>query len=291
MKRFMTTPADRAPGGNRYFTNPENAAEMARLMKQSRFFTRSMGGLFPERTDLEHIRNILDVACGPGAWALDVASTFAHTQITGVDLSRLMIDYARAQAWDLELQNVHFRVMDVLKPLDFPDSSFDLVNARLLFSFLSPGVWPKLVQEYYRVTRPGGVARLIECEFGITNSPACERLTSMFTHVLNANGQSFSPDGRLVGITPMLGRFLRDAGYLNIQRLSFAFDFSAGMEDHADSYQDLVVFYKLMQPMLVKAGAATQEELDQLYQQALKELQSPEFCGVWFFLTVWGEKP
>lgn len=287
----MTTPGNRPPSSNTYFTNPENAAEMARLMKQSRFFTRSMGGLFPERAELEQIHDLLDVACGPGAWALDVASTYPHIQVTGIDLSRLMVDYARAQTWDLGLQNAHFRVMDVLKALDFPDASFDLINARLLFSFLSPKAWPKLVGEYFRVTRPGGILRLVECEFGITNSPACERLTSMFTHALFVIGQSFSPDGRLVGITPMLGRFLRDAGYHNIQRLSFTIDYSAGMEDHADGYQDLVVFYKLMQPLLVKAGEATQEELDGLYQQALKELQSPDFCGVWFFLTVWGEKP
>jgi hypothetical protein len=38
-------------------------------------------------------------------------------------------------------------------------------------------------------------------------------------------------------------------------------------------------------------GLATEEELDQLYQQALAEMMSDDFSALWYFVTVTGEKP
>jgi hypothetical protein len=56
---------------------------------------------------------------------------------------------------------------------------------------------------------------------------------------MRAMGQSFSPDGRHVGITPMIGHFLQDAGCLNIQEQAHALEFSAGTAAQQDSMQDL----------------------------------------------------
>ena len=267
----------------------ENAAEVARLSRQDRFFTQHMGGLFPERTDLAPIREMLDIACGPGGWATDVAEAFPEVQVTGVDISPLMIAYARATAEEKGILNVHFREMDVLRPFDFPDNSFDLVNARLLFSFMPPTSWPTFLQECWRVTRPGGIIRLTDCENGLSNSFACEQLGGLMASALKKTGQSFSPDGKHLGITPMLGRFLRDAGCKNVQRISHCFDYSAGTDAHLEAFQNTMVGYKLTQPFIIRMGVATQQELDRLYQQALEEMQSANFCGLFFYLTVWGE--
>jgi hypothetical protein len=35
----------------------------------------------------------------------------------------------------------------------------------------------------------------------------------------------------------------------------------------------------------------TQEKADALYQQAMDEMLSEEFCALWYLLTVWGTKP
>ena len=58
------------PPEKRYFIDPENAAEMARLTHQDSLVTTIMGGLFPERSDLSCVRDVLDIACGPGEWPL-----------------------------------------------------------------------------------------------------------------------------------------------------------------------------------------------------------------------------
>lgn len=288
----MATPTDPSSSGGTYPLDAENAAEMARLLSQGRLVTKMMGGLFSERSDLSTIHDVLDIGCGPGGWVLDVARAYPEVNVVGIDISQLMTEYARSQAWTHHLQNASFRVMDVLKPLNFPDSSFDLINARTIAGFMPTTAWSSLLEECVRVSRPGGTIRLTECDlWGVTNSPAFERFIGLCMQASKLAGCGFSPTGKDFGITPMLGRLLRDAGCKNIQRRAHANDFSAGTEAHAGMYQDFMVFFKLVQPFLIKTGIVTQEEVDRLYQQTLEETRSDDFCAMAFFLTVWGETP
>lgn len=286
-------PIDHVPDTNPYFIDPESAAEMARLMKQDRLFTEGMGGLFPERSgDLSTIKDILDIGCGPGGWMLDVARLYPDMQVTGIDISKLMVEYARAQARVQWLNNAHFKVMDALKPLDFPDSSFDLVNARSIFGFMPTTAWPRLMQECIRIVRPGGVIRLTEFDtYGLSTSPACEKINELGLRAFKLAGYSFSPDARSLGMTPMLGRFLREVGCVDIHHMAHAIDYSVGTEAHGPMYTNSKVIFKLAQPFMLKMKVATQEELDVLYEQALQEMMAEDFCGVWFYLTVYGTKP
>src|SRR5579859_5211735 len=99
--------ANNAPQNDRtYFIDAENAAEMARLTNQDRLITKLMGGLFPEHLDPVHnIHDILDISCGPGGWVLDVAQAYPEKWVTGIDISTLMIEYARYQAYSQGLNN------------------------------------------------------------------------------------------------------------------------------------------------------------------------------------------
>ena len=106
-----------------YVMDAENAAEMARLMLQDRLLNQAMGGLLAERNDLAHLYRVLDIACGPGGWLLDLTTQYPHMQGMGIDISQLMIDYANTLARTQKLSNVQFRVMDATKPLDFSDRS------------------------------------------------------------------------------------------------------------------------------------------------------------------------
>src|ERR1700680_1782765 len=180
----MEKPGESSNSDNVYFNDPESGAEMARLLGQDRLITKGMGGLFSERFDLSGIHHMLDVACGPGGWALEVAFTYPEIEVVGVHISRAMIDYANAQARVQGLTNASFQVMDIQKPLDFPDASFDLVNARFI-NFLPAAAWPKLMQEFKRITRAGGVIRLTESEWWYySNSPALEDLNAMIIRAL-----------------------------------------------------------------------------------------------------------
>jgi hypothetical protein len=63
------------------------------------------------------------------------------------------------------------------------------------------------------------------------------------------------------------------------------------MEAHTEMAQEIARTYQRIQPWLVQVGLCTQEEIEQVYQQLLAELQAPDFGGVAFSLTVWGQKP
>ena len=104
-------------------------------------------------------------------------------------------------------------------------------------------------------------------------------------------GQSFSPDGRIYDITPMLGGFLRRVGCINIQHMTHAIDFSIDTEDYEGFRRDWMVFNKLIQPFLTNMGIATQEEVDQLYEQMEFEMLQDDYRGIMYILTAWGEKP
>ena len=283
-------PTELPESENSYFIDAESAAEMARLMHQGRLLTKGMGGLFPEQFDISNTHDILDIACGPGGWVLDVAHTYPKIQVTGIDISKLIIEYARAQAKVQWLNNAHFQMMDALKPLEFPDNSFDFVNARFLFGFMSKEAWPQLMRECLRILRPGGTLRLTECESPLSNSFASERLYGMISQALYAAGRSFSPDGRHVGITPVIGHFLQNADYQYIEKKAHILDCSVGMEAHSTFYQDFQAGLKLLQPFLVKMKT-TNEEFEGLYEQALADMQTEDFGAVWFYVSAWGMKP
>jgi ubiquinone/menaquinone biosynthesis C-methylase UbiE len=287
----VTTSDDLSMTHSSYILDAENAAEMARLSKQHRFITEYGGGLLPGDLPLARIQSTLDVGCGPGSWAIDVAAAHPDMQVTGIDISAKMVEYAGLQAAEERLMNTNFVEMDIRQPLDFPDQTFDLVNARLVGWFMAPDLWPDLIKEYSRILRPGGIIHLLECEFGLTNSPANESISRFLMQALKRAGLGFSPDGRQIGITPMLGRFLRDSSCQNSHMHVYGLDCSYGTPMYAHIVQDLLVGWKLAQPFLLKMGVTTQQEIARLYQLATEEMHSTNFCCLWTYVSVWGELP
>ncbi|MEO8971404.1 MAG: methyltransferase domain-containing protein [Ktedonobacteraceae bacterium] len=287
----MPAPENSSSDKSTYAIDAENAAEMARLMGQDRLLTKTMGGLLPADADLSTMNNILDIASGPGGWVLDVATAYPHIAVTGVDISHLMVAYAQSQAQERDVDNAHFKVMNVLEPLDFADNTFDLVNVRFISAFMPVTAWAVLVQECMRILKPRGILHLTEFELPLSNSSAFEKLMGLAIRSFQMSKLSFSPEGRNVGITFMLGRFLRNAQFENIQHQAYAMEFSQGTENHMAMYQNWMIASKLVQPYLVKLGLATQEELELLYQQMLAEMTGDDFCAVWHLMSAWGWKP
>ncbi|WP_376795789.1 class I SAM-dependent methyltransferase [Thermogemmatispora sp.] len=274
-----------------YPIDPGQVAELARLLQQDRLVTEAMGGLFPEGQILPPGGRVLDLACGPGGWALEVAFHFPSSEVIGIDLNASVIEFARLQAQSRGLANVEFAVMDIMQPLAFADASFDLINGRFLFSFMRPSAWPPLLAECRRLLKPGGILRLTETEGPLTTSPATERLFALGYAALKRAGQSFSPDGGHIGITPVLPALLRRAGFLDVRLRASVAEWSIDAPLHYAFFKDEMVALELARPFLVKMGMGTEEELQRLYQQAVAEMQAEDFCAIWTWLTVWGCQP
>ncbi len=287
-----------------YIFDPESATELARLMMQGQLVTQGMGGILSEyevayltarseTPDMAEVPRILDIGSGPGGWVLDSAFEYPKAQVTGIDISKTMIEYARAQAWSRGLKNASFQEMNVLQPLEFPDNYFDFVNARFMVGFILRDAWPTVIQELFRVTRPGGLIRLTEFDrFGISNSAAYEQIMTWAGQASTRLGYGFSPDeGKDSHITLQLSRFLRAAGYQRIQLQPYALDFSNGAELHSLQYQNFMVIARMGAPLLPRLGLTTQAEFDKAYNMALADMLSDDFLGLWYLLSARGEKP
>lgn len=274
-----------------YPIDAENTAEMARVAKQAQMVTQ-VSGLFPAQLDLSSIGTILDIGCGPGEWVLAVAQSYPGMQVTGIDISQAMIEYARLTAKERKLSNVHFTVRDVHKGLDFPDASFDMVHARLIGFWQTTTTWPLIIQECFRLCRPGGTICSTEIEnLGMTNSVAHGRYNALIMQALRQAGQCFSPFGDYTGITAMQACLLKNAGFYNIQQQASVINASAGMPYHQAGYEDWRTGFKLLQPFLIRQGVATHEEIEALYERSMREMQGDDFCAVLYYQTVWGQKP
>ncbi len=275
-----------------YFFDAESTSEMVRLIEQDRTMTKAMGGPLAGLPPLPPAAQIVDLACGPGGWVLDVAYASPNIEIAGVDISRIMIDYANARAKSQDLTNASFGIMDITRPLDFPDHCFDLVNGRTLVGVLPQGAWQPFIAECNRILKPGGILRLAEpVDIGVTNSLATERILAGLIQTIWKLGYSFSVDGRTFGIAPVLPAFLREAGYQDVRTISFNIEFSAGTPAWIDFYHNYNISFQQSKPMILKTGSMTEEVFDQAYQQMLMDINKPDFRGLATLVSIIGTKP
>ncbi len=270
---------------------PEQGLEVPRLFHFDLPPLSQTGQPFPEQTDVSRIHRVLDIASGNGEWGISAAQALPQVQFVGIERNAQLVEHARAQAKAKGVSNATFSVMDPFGPLDLPAETFDLVNTRYIVGLLQADAWPNVLQEFVRVTRPGGIIRLVENDLPISNTVAFAQLSGQISDALYETKRSDSPNGQLLTITPALKRLLQDAGCQEVQQAVWFINFSAGMPAHADLYQHLSETYRLVQPFLIRTGVTTPEEVEQTYQQMLSEMQSDDFCAGAFSLTVWGTRP
>jgi len=99
---------------------------------------------------------ILVVGVGTG---LELPLLPSTARVTGVDLSRPMLEVARLRAERLRLAQVAALVEMDAQALDFPDAAFDVALAPYVMSVVPDPA--KALDEMWRVARPGGELVLI----------------------------------------------------------------------------------------------------------------------------------
>ena len=119
------------------------------------FIERYTGKLLLPDCHLTGAEKVLDIACGFGEWACDMARTYPTCTVTGCDKNVKYITYARERAELAGLTNAHFAVgnMYTLPPAE---AGYDLVHARLLSPAVIPGTWYYLLKELWQHCKRGG---------------------------------------------------------------------------------------------------------------------------------------
>jgi ubiquinone/menaquinone biosynthesis C-methylase UbiE len=190
----------------------ESEGEISRLDLQHYMFRWEFGGDF--MAPLGSPQSILDVACGTGRWARDLARQFPQAAVIGFDINQQQLEASLAEGArsgaDYMPENCAFHTGNALEPFNFPDGAFDFVMARATSSFIPVSQWPAVIAQMARVCRSGGWIELRD--FGLVRSPhsALNELTVKFANLAAARG--IYP-----GAGPYLGGYLQAAGLRNIQ--------------------------------------------------------------------------
>ncbi|KAJ7766641.1 S-adenosyl-L-methionine-dependent methyltransferase [Mycena metata] len=141
---------------------PVDITERNRLSLQHRLWCAFFGGLHPRLLhDAIDGRNmaaggsfeVIDVGCGSGIWALEMAKAHPHAQIIGVDL---VVDTTLSLP-----SNVQLRQQDIVQEgLPPAESGYDIIHARCFTGYLKDPT--AFVQAAYVALKPGGLLVLAD---------------------------------------------------------------------------------------------------------------------------------
>ena len=152
-----------------------------------------------ERTALPQdgkVDRILDIGCSVGQLGSELKKRMPDAEVWATDISAPMVRYGHWRAMEQDL-DIHFAQM-AAEALEFPDNHFDLVASHILFHEIPRPVIDKILQEAYRVLRPGGTFVLWDFASASEDSPGYGGLLGLMDAA--DNGEPYAPGFVTMGV-------------------------------------------------------------------------------------------
>ena len=173
----------------------------------------------------------------------------------------------------------------------FRSASFDLINARFMLAFMKRELWPVLLQECFRVLKPGGIIRITEQESGFANDVTYQRFIDLWGTAWIQAGHAFAHTKSYIGVTVVLKHLMREAGFLTPKHRPVSIDLSVEESGHRAFLENLIEALKLATPFLLRLNITSQQEIDALAVGMARLLDKPGFAAYWLLQTIWARKP
>ncbi|KAI8712755.1 hypothetical protein NCS52_01374500 [Fusarium sp. LHS14.1] len=100
----------------------------------------------------DHPQDVLDIGCGTGIWAIEMADLHPGAEVVGVDLSPIQPSFVPP--------NCKFEVDDINKDWTFPENKFDLIHIRYMTGTVPD--WTELLKKVHKHLKPGGWVEHVE---------------------------------------------------------------------------------------------------------------------------------
>lgn len=269
-------------GGRRFLADapyslPKDDQEISRLDFQHYMLRYALRGNYA--APVHHPSSVLDVGCGTGRWAVEMATHFPGARVVGLDLVEPPAQ-STAEPWPA---NFAFVRGNVLEGLPFPDADFDLVHQRLLVAALPAARWQGVVSEVVRVTRPGGWVELVEGDLWESDAPAFTLLKQWMYELVARRGIDGSGGTRV-------DLYLREAGLTNVysQKLRLPMGRQAGRLG-AMMEADLFSLAEAVRSVTIAQGITSEQGYSETIEAAKKETASGACVGV--FYLAYGQRP
>lgn len=272
-----------AAGGRRHLADvpdllPKDDQEIHRLDFQHHLLRYTLRGNFA--APINQPTGILDVGCGTGRWAIEMAGLFPTANVIGLDI---VPPSTRTPGYNEHLpENFLFVNGNVFDRMPFADASFDFVHMRLLFTAIPANRWSQVVGELIRVTRPGGWVELVEGNMPQNGGPAMEAINRWISEISSRRGID-------VRLGAQVGAFLQQAGlsgvvfrdiYLPIGR----YGGRAGQMTAADTF----AMFEGLRALITAQGITTQQDFDHALAAARTEVDVGQRQSVRPFYLAYG---
>ncbi|HEY3993098.1 MAG TPA: class I SAM-dependent methyltransferase [Ktedonobacteraceae bacterium] len=260
---------------NAPYVLPSDLQEINRLDFQHYMLRYALQGNY--FAPIQEPRTILDVGCGTGRWAMEMAVQFPHTQIIGLDLVPPNLDGAQIP------RNLTFMQGNFLEGLPFNTDAFDFVHMRLLLFAMPKNAWMALMHEAVRVTCPGGWIETIETGPQRSCGPAMDTIVDWIT--LASNTRGVDP---LFG--PQVGELLSRVGLENtgIKHIHLPI---GGFGGHLGKMvqTDVLGVVNGVKQLVVAQNIATVSQYDLALQSMRVEIE--QYRGELPFYLAYGQRP
>lgn len=231
----------------------------------------------PYQAPLVNPGEILDVGCGTGRWAYEMAQVFPQATVVGCDLVE---PHAGTSALP---PNYRFVQADLLKGLPFPDQSFDFVHQRFLMLALPASAWPGVLRELVRVTRVGGWVEIVEARVSADQAAsAAKQLTDWIIELGRQRGIE-------CGQFPPFAEELRQAGLTQVVQQQIAIPLGKWGGQIGTMMQDNgLAGVRAMKPLILSHLGISPNEFDRVLAAAVVEYD--QFQMTVPYLVVYGQR-
>lgn len=253
--------------------------------------TRVQQGLLPPSINPYKLKNVLDIHCRTGAWAIDLALAYPDLTITGLDYDHELITLARNNARSGHLKRVFFYENGPTRQIHFADNSFDLVHVGRPFLFFSPTTWRAFLQDCKQTMKSGASINIVNLSPGVGASEEYQRMLELWEQLLYQRGFSFFDNRESTAPGVHLCRLLRECGFTNVTYSLYPVNFGTWNDRSGTAcYQIFLNLIASQKPQFLEYDLIDVHDFDTLIAKQREDIRRGDICVTGVMISVVGVK-